>query len=100
MSTVLIKIPPFFASMFRAKGSDWLIIENEIEEGATIGKLLGDLAFSYTDFRKVLYNPDAGEVSDQVLVILNDSLLQGPDVAETRLGDGDSVTLLTVYSGG
>ncbi len=100
MSKVQLKIPPFLASMLNAQSSDWLIIENEIEEGATIGDLLVDFACSHTGFRKVLFNPDAGEVSEQVLVILNGSLLQEPEVAETELNDGDSITLLPVYSGG
>ena len=100
MNKIRLKIPPFLASMLNAPGTDWLIIDKELEEGATIDDLLADLASNYPGFPKVIFNPDAGEVSDQVLVILNDSLLPGPDVAKTRLNDGDCITLLQVYSGG
>ena len=100
MGKVRLKIPPWVASMLNEQGSGWLIIEREIGEGATIGDLLAELASSYTDFRKVVFNPDIGKVSDQVIVILNDSLLQLPDVAEAKLNDGDSVSLLPVFSGG
>ncbi|MFC2022118.1 MoaD/ThiS family protein [Chloroflexota bacterium] len=100
MNKIRTKIPPHLARMLSAQSSGWLIIDNEVEEGATIGDLLVDLASNYTGFRKGIFNPDAGEVSEQVMVILNDSLLQGQDVVKTRLNDGDSVSLLTVYSGG
>ena len=97
---VLLKIPPWVGIMLNEQGSGWFTLEKEIEEGATIGDLLADIAFSYTDFRKAVFNPDAGKVSDQVNVILNDSLLQLPGVTETKLNDGDSIIILPVYAGG
>ncbi len=97
---VQLKLPPWVAIMLNEQGSGWFIFEKEIGEGATIGDLLADLAFSYTDFRKVVFNPNIGKVSDQVIVILNDSLLQLPDVTEAKLNDGDTVSLIPVFSGG
>ena len=86
--------------MLNEHGSGWFTLEKEIGKETTIGDLLADLAFSHTDFRKMVFNPDVGKVSDQVIVILNDSLLQLPDVTEAKLNDGDSISLLPVYSGG
>ncbi|MFC1864641.1 MoaD/ThiS family protein [Chloroflexota bacterium] len=100
MGKVRLKITPSLASIVNAKGSDWFILEKEIGEGTTIGDLFSDLAFHYADFRKVVFNPDSGQVSDEVLVVLNDSLLQVPDVTGVKLNDGDNVILLPVYSGG
>lgn len=100
MGKVQLKIPPFLASMLNTQGSDWLIIEKEIKEGTKISELLVDLALGYTDFRKVVFNPDIGKVSEQVNVILNNNLLQDADVTEATLNDGDTITLLPVYSGG
>ncbi len=100
MGKVQLKIPPWVASMLDAQSSDWLILEKEIGEEATIGSILADLAFSHTNFRKAVFNPDVGKVSDQVNVVLNNSLLQIPDVTEAKLNDGDIVLLLPVYSGG
>ncbi len=97
---VRLKFPASFASMLNAQGSDLVVLEKEIGEGTTIGDLLADLAFSYTGFRKVIFNPDIGKISDQVNVILNDSLLQFPDVTEAKLNDGDSIIILPVYAGG
>ncbi len=103
MSTVgkvRLKFPASFASMLNAQGSDLVILEKEIGEETTIGDLLAALAVSYADFRKVVFNPDIGKVSDQVNVVLNNNLLQLPDVTEAKLSDGDSIIILPVYAGG
>ena len=86
--------------MLNAQGSDLVVIEKKIGEESTIGDLLADLASSYTDFGKVVFNPDTGKVSDQVNVVLNNSLLQSPEVTEAKLSDGDSIIILPVYAGG
>ncbi len=100
MGKVRLKFPASFASMLNAQGSDLVVLEKEIGEETTIGGLLTDLAFSYTDFRKVVFNPDTGKVSDQINVVLNNSLLQFPEVTEAKLNDGDSIIILPVYAGG
>ncbi len=100
MGKVRLEIPHSLAGMLNVKGSEWLILDKEIGEGATIGDLLTDLTSSYTDFHKVVFNPDTRKVGGRVLVILNDSLLQVTDVTETKLNDGDRVMLLPVYDGG
>ncbi len=100
MGKVRLKITPSLASTLNAQGSDWFTLEKEIGKGATLGDLLADLAFSYIDFRKVVFNPDTGKVSDQIMVILNNNLLPVPDVTEAKLDDGDGIIILPVYSGG
>jgi len=100
MRQVWLKIPPSLASIFDKRVFDWFIIEKEIGERATIGDLLTELALSYADFRKAVFDPDTKKVSDQVMVILNDSLLQFADVTEAKLNGGDTVIIIPVYSGG
>ncbi len=100
MSKVQLKFPASFASTLNAQGSDLVVLEQRIAEESTIGDLLAELASSYTDFAKVVFNPDTGKVSDQVNVVLNNSLLQSPEVAEAKLSDGDSIIILPVYAGG
>ena len=100
MGKVRLKFPASFASRLDAQGSDLVILEKKIGEEATIGSLLADLAVSYTDFRKVVFNPDTGKVGDQVNIVLNNNLLQFPEVTEAKLNDGDSIIILPVYAGG
>ena len=100
MGKVQLKITPSFASILDAQSSDWLIVEKEIGEGATIGDLLTDLAPGYDNFHDMVFNPNTGEISDRVMIILNDSLLQFPDVTKAKLKNGDSVMLAVVFPGG
>jgi hypothetical protein len=61
---------------------------------------LADLTSSYTDLRKVVFNLDAGTVSDHLIVIPNNELLPGQAVTEAKLNDGDNVMLFPVNTKG
>ncbi len=100
MGKVRIEISPSVASMLKMDGSDWFILERQIREGGTVADVLTDVALDYTRFRKVVFDPDTGTLNDNINVVLNDSLLQSPDVSSVRLNDGDILILLTVFSGG
>ena len=100
MGKIQLKITPSLAGLFNVPGHDWFTIEKEIGEHDTIGQLLSDLTRSYPDLGGMIFDSDSGEGSDQILVVLNDSLLQSQKVSEAELRDGDSITLLPVYAGG
>ena len=40
------------------------------------------------------------KISGKVDVVLNDNLMQFPDVTETKVKDGDVIILVPMYSGG
>lgn len=100
MRKVQLEITSALASVLTNQGSDSLILEKEIHEGATLCDLLADLASNYRNFRNAVFDPDTREISDQVMIILNDSLLQFMDVMEAKLSNGDRVILALVLSGG
>ncbi len=104
LNRVQLEITSAVATVLSQKNSDRLIFDREMAEGATVGDLLADVAADlaprYKDFHERVYNPDTGEVSDQVMIILNDNLLQFPHVTEARLNNGDRVTLAIVFGGG
>ena len=100
MGKVRLEISPSFVGVLNAENSDWFILDKEIGEGATLCDLLAELAFSHTDFRKVIFDPDTGKVSDQVLFVLNNNLLEFHDLTDAKLKDGDTVVLVPVYAGG
>ena len=100
MGKVRLRIPSSIVDTANEQLSDWFISEREIGEGATMGDLLTDLAFTYADFRKVIFDPDIREVSDRILIFLNDSLLQVTNITEAKLKDRDSVIFMPVYTGG
>jgi molybdopterin converting factor small subunit len=100
MGKVQLKIPPFFAYIMDPTASDWFILEREIGKGATIRDFLTDLASNNSGFREVVFNPDEGIVGDQIGIVINQKLLDIPREMDTKLSDGDVVTLLPVYAGG
>lgn len=86
--------------MMEPRGSGSLVLYKKLGEGATIGKLLEELAAAYPNFRTAVFNPDMGTVADQVVVVLNDALVQRDDPTEIELKDGDRVMLLPQFAGG
>ena len=100
MGKVRLKITPSLTCILDAQNSDWLILDREIGEKTTIGDMLRDFSSAHTDFHKMVFNPATGKISDEIYVVLNDNLLQFPDVTETEVKDGDIVTLVPVYAGG
>ena len=97
---VQLKFPASFAGTLNARGSDLVVLEKEIGEGATIGDILTDLALSYTDFGKAVFDPDTGKVSARINFVLNNNLLRLPEVTKAKLNDGDSIIILPVITGG
>jgi molybdopterin converting factor small subunit len=100
MGKVQLKMAPPFASMLGVKNYDWLTVEKNIGEGTTVRDLLAELASSHAEFRKTAFNPETGKISNQVMLILNDSFMHFTDVTEARLNDGDSIVMIPVYDGG
>ena len=103
-SGIHLEITSALATVLRQENSDRIVIEKKVARGTTIGDLLADLAADlspeYKDFHLRVYNPETGEVSDQVMIILNDTLLQFPHVTNTELSNGDEVMLAVVFGGG
>jgi len=100
LGKVQIKLPPWMANLMNAGDTEWFTLEKEIKEGTTVGELLTELARNHAGFRTAVFNPDAGSFSDQLVVVLNDSLLPQSEAAGVRLSPGDNIMLLQVYSGG
>ena len=99
MGKVQLRIASSLAGLRKAP-SGWLVLEKESGQLATIGELLADVVSSYPNLRKVIFNPDTGEVSNKLNIILNDSLLPITDVIETRISGGETITIVPVYAGG
>ena len=99
MGKVQLKIPPFFAYIMDPGVSDWFVLERDLKKETTIRDLLTNIAFINAEFRKAVFNPDEGTVSDRIDIVLNQKLLNSPSV-DIKLSEGDVVTLLPMYSGG
>jgi len=100
MAKVKVKIPPHVAQMLKPDFSGWLVLEEELKDGMTVSHLLTSLVLTYPGFRETVYNPDAGVISDQIGVVLNDRLLTFHEISQTLLRGNDSITILPLYYGG
>ncbi|WP_328910395.1 MoaD/ThiS family protein [Streptomyces sp. NBC_00234] len=66
--------------------------------GATIADLLADLESRHTGIRERIV--DGGELRRFVNVYLNDEDVRFLDGIDTKLSDGDSITILPAVAGG
>ncbi|MDF4250879.1 MULTISPECIES: MoaD/ThiS family protein [unclassified Streptomyces] len=86
-----VRIP----TILRTYTGDQKVVEGS---GATIGELFTDLESRHTGIQARLV--DGGELRRFVNVYLNDEDVRFLDGISTRLGDGDSVTILPAVAGG
>jgi MoaD family protein len=75
--------------------------EIEIEDNSSIADLLMLLSKRYGDpFKKAVYESGASDVKANFMATVNGYLLNQLKGIETRLKNGDRVTLMPVVSGG
>jgi len=100
MINIRLEISPYFADVLHVKGSEWINIEKDLKQWASIGDILVDLANNNVDFRKLVFNPLSRELTDEVMIALNGSLLQLSNLLEVKLKDGDHVMILPMVKEG
>jgi MoaD family protein len=75
--------------------------EIETKEDATITDLLIRLSKEYGEpFKKAIYEPKGTDVKSNYIITVNGYLLNQLKGLETKLKNGDHVTLLPIVSGG
>jgi len=75
--------------------------ELEIKEGSIITDLLDALVKRYGEpFRKAIYEPKGKDVKPNYIITVNGYLLNQLNGIETKLKNGDHVTILPIVSGG
>jgi len=75
--------------------------ELEIEENSSITDLLMILSEKYgAPFKKAVYEPKGLDVKSNYIITVNGYLLNQLNGVETKLRNGDHVTILPIVSGG
>jgi adenylyltransferase/sulfurtransferase len=67
--------------------------------GATVGEVLGALTTQFPDLRKNLYNEE-GKLRSFVNVYVNDEDIRYLSKDATKVGDGDTVSIVPSIAGG
>lgn len=101
MGSVRLKINPSLASMISARAfNDWLTLDREINGDTTLGEMLTGLTGEHPDFTPVIFDPETGQVSDEINVVLNRNMLVSSKANDVKLHVGDTIILLPIYVGG
>jgi molybdopterin converting factor small subunit len=101
MGNIQIKINPSLASMASARQfNSWLTLDCQIDGKGTIGELLARLTREHPDFKRVIFDPETGKVSDEINVVHNQNLLISSEAGEAKVKDGDCILLMPIYTGG
>jgi molybdopterin synthase sulfur carrier subunit len=75
--------------------------EVEISDRSAVADLLAKLAEKYgASFKKAIYEKSGADVKPNYIVTVNGCLLNQLNGVETKLRNGDQVTLLPIVSGG
>ncbi len=81
------------------KSGDWLTLSRNLDGDASIGKVLRGLTGEITEFAPMIFDK-AGNITDDINVVLNQTMLLTSKAYYVKLKDGDTVILLPVYTGG
>ena len=100
MGMVHFEASPSLAGVLDREGTGWITIDEEVGQDSTLGDLLRRFAYRYPNFRKGIFDPDIGELSTAVMIVLNGNILEFEDMTPVKIKDGDTVILLPVFAGG
>ena len=77
-----------------------LVLEEEVEEGATTGALIRRLATEHSALGEAIFDSSGEDLSGRIGIVLNGRLLGLHDGLVTAVRDGDTVTLFPFIDGG
>ena len=100
LAKVKLEIVPWLTDYFGFKGSRRLVLEEGLEDGATLRDLLMRLADQYQGLAELFFDPEGQELSGQISIIVNDRMLELVGGLETRIDDGARIMLLPAFDGG
>jgi molybdopterin converting factor small subunit len=76
------------------------ILNNTLAKGTTLQAFLIDLAKQYPLFAEKVFNPVTFRITPRVLVMVNNKMVRGVDLARTVLHQGDVILLMPIIFGG
>jgi hypothetical protein len=98
--TIYLQTRSWITDALGAPGNQTYAVEKKVESGSTLLSLLTGLANNYPEFKERVFNPETGQLSDQVLLLINDSLVRFDQVKSSPLHDKEAISLVPVIFGG
>lgn len=100
MGRIKLEILPGISEVLDRQGVGHLVLEETIEEGATVGDLMRKLASQYQAFGDIIFDSQTEKLSGNVAMALNDRLVEALVGLDTQIKDGDIIKFFAVISGG
>ena len=101
MSKVRLEFLSWVADTLSVEGtSEEIILEAKIEESKTVRELLSQLAARYPRFEQTVFDIEAQKLTEKASLFLNGRHLELLNGLETKLNDGDTLTLVPPIAGG
>jgi molybdopterin converting factor small subunit len=99
LAKVNLEVFGWIAAAFGKKQSGKIIIDEDVEDGATIAELLGQVAKRDLRFKNMVFTSEM-TLQGNISIVLNGRILGQPVFLDARLKDGDKVMLLPTIDGG
>ncbi len=100
MARVELRVYPPFSYRISSKQVGALVLEQEINQGETLGDLLARLENGDHRAWQGIFDAQTGQLQPAVMSILNNTLLSRSVASQTPLSDGDQIAFRIIYSGG
>ena len=100
MIMIRLEVLAGLSDAFGNKGSEPVIFDEEIEEGATVGDIIRKVANKNQTFNDVIIDTKTNQPSGQVTIVLNNQLIEALEYLNTKIKDGDIIRLFSVVAGG
>jgi molybdopterin converting factor small subunit len=100
LNTIYLQTFSWINDALGIRGNTSHTVVKKVAAGATLLTVFADLARDYPEFKKLVYNPDSGQLSDQVLLLINQNLSRFDQVKASPLNDKDAISLVPVIFGG
>ncbi len=100
MGRIRLEVLPWISDVLDNQAVGNLILEETIEEGATIGDLMRKLGSENQAFGDVMFDTETDKLSGYVMIALNDRVIEALKGLDTNIKDGDIIKLLPVIAGG
>ncbi len=100
MSSVHVEVLPWLSRDFAPEDYGQVVLEREVDDGATVRDLLEEITSQNLEFKEVLFDPKTGILAGHVGLILNGRFLELVGGVETELKPGDTLQLMPGFTGG
>jgi len=100
VGSVKIEVMPWITTQCGYNSPGNLIIEEEIEDGETLGSVIKRARVARRPLAECIVDPATQNVHGYISIIFNDHLISQLSAKHVRLKSGDTVRLLPTIEGG